>query len=412
MNNKSATIFIVFFGLILLVCLLMLQTCDGPPSAELPGSFRLVIKASCPIAKDEQEFMTNIKQLSTTFSAGNSSEKFFIPNVSLVRIDKISPTSSDSAAFDIPSGLVHYFKSTLVQGTQFRDLREDEEKSYFMDPNSDSHFSDFQSKALRAHAEDVSVNVPNCLDSNEYIMCNGDCDNPSDCPNKYWKDIASLKKHLEKRFGTQPPSGEIVIYYLCGTGKTSESEKTVKDTDGDSVPDEKDDCPTIAGKPVHLGCPDRDNDGVKDEWDRCPDEAGEASNNGCPKGTPPPPPPGPIVIKAELSKEWLKEPTQPNNTIIVSIKNDVLAEVSELRWQAIPKPRANKREYSKCSIIPGLKKSGIKSTNEIVLSTAEASCANCPYEIEIIAYDKNGKRLDKINSAIVNVERIKCHSGN
>jgi hypothetical protein len=61
----------------------------------------------------------------------------------------------------------------------------------------------------------------------------------------------------------------------------------VNDTDGDSVEDSKDDCPTIAGKPVHKGCPDRDNDGIKDEWDRCPDEAGDATNGGCPSSKTP-----------------------------------------------------------------------------------------------------------------------------
>ena len=411
MNNKSAIVVVAFFGILLFTGLIMLQTCQGPPSSQLPGSFRIIIKAACPIAKDEQQFVSDIKILSTAFSAGSSSEKFFIPNVSLVRIDNLVPTSNDSASFDIASGLMHYFKTSLVEGTQFREMRADEEKSYFENPDRDSHFSDFRSKALRAHADEVQV-IPNCSDNNEFFICHGICPDPPVCPDKYWSDVASLKKHLEKRFGTQPPSGEIVIYYLCGTGKPAKEDGQAKgqDTDGDSVIDEKDDCPTIAGKPVHLGCPDGDNDGVKDEWDRCPDVAGDAANNGCPKDTPPPPPP-PIVIKAELSQDWQKNPSQPNNTIVVSIKNDALSEVNELRWRATPKPIANKQVYGKCEVIPGVKKSGIRATNEIVLSTADASCANCPYEVEIMAYDKNGNRIDKIKSEIVTVERIKCHSG-
>jgi hypothetical protein len=111
-------------------------------------------------------------------------------------------------------------------------------------------------------------------------MCNGDCDNPSDCPKKYWNDLASLKKHLEKRFGTQPPSGEIVIYYLCGTGKATEPEKG-KDTDGDTVPDEKDDCPDTPGRVNCNGCPDSDFDLIPDKDDKCPEEPGLVKLGGC-----------------------------------------------------------------------------------------------------------------------------------
>lgn len=54
------------------------------------------------------------------------------------------------------------------------------------------------------------------------------------------------------------------------------------DTDGDGIPDPKDDCPTVAGLQSLNGCPDADGDGIKDSEDSCPDEAGPASNNGCP----------------------------------------------------------------------------------------------------------------------------------
>lgn len=54
------------------------------------------------------------------------------------------------------------------------------------------------------------------------------------------------------------------------------------DRDGDGVPDYKDECPDEAGKPEHDGCPDSDGDGIPDHKDECPNEAGLAKFNGCP----------------------------------------------------------------------------------------------------------------------------------
>lgn len=54
------------------------------------------------------------------------------------------------------------------------------------------------------------------------------------------------------------------------------------DRDGDGVPDYKDDCPDEAGKPELDGCPDRDGDGIADKDDECPDTPGLAKFNGCP----------------------------------------------------------------------------------------------------------------------------------
>lgn len=53
------------------------------------------------------------------------------------------------------------------------------------------------------------------------------------------------------------------------------------DTDGDSIPDIDDLCPTIVG--TEKGCPvDSDADGVPDTLDRCADVVGTEENNGCP----------------------------------------------------------------------------------------------------------------------------------
>ncbi len=54
------------------------------------------------------------------------------------------------------------------------------------------------------------------------------------------------------------------------------------DTDGDGIADPQDACPTVAGLAELNGCPDADGDGIADGDDECPNEAGPAANNGCP----------------------------------------------------------------------------------------------------------------------------------
>jgi len=54
------------------------------------------------------------------------------------------------------------------------------------------------------------------------------------------------------------------------------------DTDGDTVLDKDDECPTVAGLVALKGCPDTDGDGIADKDDECPTEAGLAKFNGCP----------------------------------------------------------------------------------------------------------------------------------
>jgi OmpA-OmpF porin, OOP family len=54
------------------------------------------------------------------------------------------------------------------------------------------------------------------------------------------------------------------------------------DRDGDGVPDYKDECPDEPGPAALAGCPDRDGDGIADKDDDCPDTPGLAKFNGCP----------------------------------------------------------------------------------------------------------------------------------
>lgn len=54
------------------------------------------------------------------------------------------------------------------------------------------------------------------------------------------------------------------------------------DADGDGVPNARDACPTVPGRPELDGCPDDDGDGIPNPEDRCPQVPGPAENEGCP----------------------------------------------------------------------------------------------------------------------------------
>jgi outer membrane protein OmpA-like peptidoglycan-associated protein len=58
-----------------------------------------------------------------------------------------------------------------------------------------------------------------------------------------------------------------------------------KDTDGDGLADNVDQCPTVPGPKENNGCPygDRDNDGIPDNLDLCPDVPGIPEEHGCPR---------------------------------------------------------------------------------------------------------------------------------
>lgn len=69
--------------------------------------------------------------------------------------------------------------------------------------------------------------------------------------------------------------------YWVRLGGKKYNEQT-RDTDGDGVLDIKDECPTVAGLPTLLGCPDADGDQVADKIDLCPDVPGPFETLGCP----------------------------------------------------------------------------------------------------------------------------------
>ena len=54
------------------------------------------------------------------------------------------------------------------------------------------------------------------------------------------------------------------------------------DSDGDGVPDKKDQCPDLPGLSELGGCPDSDGDGISDLVDKCPNKSGLKSMGGCP----------------------------------------------------------------------------------------------------------------------------------
>lgn len=74
-------------------------------------------------------------------------------------------------------------------------------------------------------------------------------------------------------FGTTEPGVKNFLFIRSDNRKA--------DTDGDGIPDSRDECPTLYAK-TSSGCPDADEDGIPDNKDRCKYEPGPASNQGCP----------------------------------------------------------------------------------------------------------------------------------
>ena len=58
--------------------------------------------------------------------------------------------------------------------------------------------------------------------------------------------------------------------------------RPLEDDDHDGVPNARDACPTVPGRPDLDGCPDDDGDDIPNQEDRCPQVRGPAENEGCP----------------------------------------------------------------------------------------------------------------------------------
>lgn len=87
-------------------------------------------------------------------------------------------------------------------------------------------------------------------------------------------DFSGLYKSTFTNFRSHMSFNASVGFYM---GKP-----VLKDTDGDGVPDELDQCQFEAGTKETKGCLDSDGDGIIDRLDLCPDDFGEARERGCP----------------------------------------------------------------------------------------------------------------------------------
>ena len=108
-------------------------------------------------------------------------------------------------------------------------------------------------------------------------------DNQDHCPNIF--GIPENNSCVEEENGSLDVIDKCLISPNSNCEENGASLETIAlkaiDTDGDSIPDIDDLCPTIVG--TEKGCPvDSDADGVPDTLDRCADVVGTEENNGCP----------------------------------------------------------------------------------------------------------------------------------
>lgn len=107
----------------------------------------------------------------------------------------------------------------------------------------------------------------------------GVADNEDDCPEK---------SGSKENRGCPDSDGDGVIDKddLCPNVKGLKEYKGCPDTDGDGVFDDLDECPKVVGLKENKGCPwpDSDNDGLSDNKDDCPTISGPVENRGCPYG--------------------------------------------------------------------------------------------------------------------------------
>ncbi len=76
------------------------------------------------------------------------------------------------------------------------------------------------------------------------------------------------------------PEPKVVTPALVDTAVKKNIVAGEPDTDGDGIPDLRDECPNDKG--TVRGCPDSDGDGIPDKNDKCPNVKGDARYQGCP----------------------------------------------------------------------------------------------------------------------------------
>jgi len=89
------------------------------------------------------------------------------------------------------------------------------------------------------------------------------------------------KALIDNRDNLQIGIGYVYLLHKS-ENKVVPEDLTRYDQDRDGTPDSLDVCPTVAGPPTALGCPDADSDGFGDNEDPCPNDAGPAETSGCP----------------------------------------------------------------------------------------------------------------------------------
>jgi OOP family OmpA-OmpF porin len=89
------------------------------------------------------------------------------------------------------------------------------------------------------------------------------------------------KALVDDRDNLQVGIGYVYLLHKA-ENKVVPEDLTRYDQDRDGTPDSLDVCPTVAGPPTALGCPDADSDGFGDNEDPCPNDAGPAETSGCP----------------------------------------------------------------------------------------------------------------------------------
>jgi hypothetical protein len=107
----------------------------------------------------------------------------------------------------------------------------------------------------------------------------------------YWQDLGKVSLGTHVRIGMFTIGSDNLVGFISDNGMAAHlfagvtlpiGAKRPRDSDGDSVSDQRDFCPSVPGVWLFQGCPDTDKDGIQDKDDNCPLDAGPKANKGCP----------------------------------------------------------------------------------------------------------------------------------